>query len=93
MYCKEAYTRIMDNLAELKNPEVNISALFLALILSYILSLALILSYTLFLVRIFDVPFYQVLENYKTMSKISEGVCSKNAPVQVRQLFPRFSIS
>merc|ERR1719458_671033 len=44
VYCKEAYTRIMDNLAELKNPEV--------------------------------------LENYKTMSKISEGVCSKNAPVQ-----------
>merc|ERR1719430_23885 len=44
VYCKEAFTRIMDNLAELKNPEV--------------------------------------LENYKTMSKISEGVCSKNAPVQ-----------
>jgi len=44
VYCKEAYTRIMDNLGELKNPEV--------------------------------------LENYKIMSKISEGVCSKNAPVQ-----------
>jgi len=44
VWCQEAYVRIMDNLAELKNPEV--------------------------------------LENYKTMAKISEGVCSNNAPVQ-----------
>jgi len=44
VWCKEAYGRIMDNLGQLKNPEV--------------------------------------LDSYKTMSKISEGVCSNNAPVQ-----------
>lgn len=44
VWCRQSYTRIMDNLNELKNPEV--------------------------------------LDNYKTMSKISEAVCSKNAPVQ-----------
>jgi very long chain acyl-CoA dehydrogenase len=44
VWCHEAYGRIMDNLAELKDDEI--------------------------------------LDNYKTMAKISEGVCSKNAPVQ-----------
>jgi len=44
VWCSEAYTRIMDNLNQLKNPEI--------------------------------------LDNFKTMSKISEGVCARNAPVQ-----------
>merc|ERR1719410_2922599 len=44
VWCSQAYDRIMDNLNQLKNPEV--------------------------------------LENFKTMSKISEGVCTKVAPVQ-----------
>merc|ERR1711892_842951 len=44
VWCNESYARIMDNLNQLKNPEV--------------------------------------LDNFKTMSKISEAVCSKNAPVQ-----------
>jgi len=44
VWCSEAYNRIMDNLNQLKNPEI--------------------------------------LDNFKTMSKISEGVCARNAPVQ-----------
>merc|ERR1711973_368581 len=44
VWCRQAHTRIMDNLNQLKNPED--------------------------------------LENYKTMAKISEAVCAKNAPVQ-----------
>merc|ERR1719295_8351 len=44
VWCRQSYDRIMDNLDELKNPEV--------------------------------------LDNYKTMAKISEAVCDKNAPVQ-----------
>merc|ERR550539_1381843 len=44
VWCNESYRRIMDNLNQLKNPEV--------------------------------------LDNYKTMSKISEAVCEKVAPVQ-----------
>jgi len=44
VWCHESYTRIMNNLAELKDNEI--------------------------------------LDNYKTMAKISEGVCSNNAPVQ-----------
>ena len=44
VWCRQSYERIMDNLNELKNPEV--------------------------------------LDNYKTMAKISEAVCEKNAPVQ-----------
>jgi len=44
VWCNESYNRIMDNLNQIKNPEV--------------------------------------LSNFKTMSKISEGVCGKNAPVQ-----------
>merc|ERR1719385_688825 len=44
VWCRQSYERIMDNLNELKNPEV--------------------------------------LDNYKTMAKISEAVCDKNAPVQ-----------
>merc|ERR1719429_751212 len=44
VWCRQSYDRIMDNLNELKNPEV--------------------------------------LENYKSMAKISEAVCAKNAPVQ-----------
>merc|ERR1739838_122097 len=44
VWCNESYARIMDNLNQLKNPEV--------------------------------------LDNFKTMSKISEGVCAKVAPVQ-----------
>merc|ERR1719284_1247959 len=44
VWCRQSYDRIMDNLNELKNPEV--------------------------------------LDNYKTMAKISEAVCDKNAPVQ-----------
>jgi len=44
VWVNESYTRIMDNLNQLKNPEV--------------------------------------LDNFKTMSKISENVCSKVAPVQ-----------
>merc|ERR1712112_654892 len=44
VWCRQSYDRIMDNLNELKNPEV--------------------------------------LENYKSMAKISEAVCDKNAPVQ-----------
>ena len=44
VWCSESYNRIMDNLNQLKNPEV--------------------------------------LDNFKTMSKISEAVCEKVAPVQ-----------
>jgi len=44
VWCSQSYDRIMDNLNQLKNPEV--------------------------------------LDNFKTMSKISESVCSKVAPVQ-----------
>merc|ERR1712060_541217 len=44
VWCNESYGRIMDNLNQLKNPEV--------------------------------------LDNFKTMSKISEAVCEKVAPVQ-----------
>eukprot|EP00092_Neocalanus_flemingeri_P031376 GFUD01034079.1.p1 GENE.GFUD01034079.1~~GFUD01034079.1.p1 ORF type:complete len:647 (-),score=148.34 GFUD01034079.1:125-2065(-) len=44
VWCNESYARIMDNLNQLKNPEV--------------------------------------LDNFKTMAKISEGVCAKVAPVQ-----------
>ena len=44
VWVNESYARIMDNLNQLKNPEV--------------------------------------LDNFKTMSKISEGVCAKVAPVQ-----------
>merc|ERR1719373_1078788 len=44
VWCSESYKRIMDNLNQLKNPEV--------------------------------------LDNFKTMSKISEAVCEKVAPVQ-----------
>jgi len=44
VWCNESYARIMDNLNQLKNPEV--------------------------------------LDNFKTMSKISESVCAKVAPVQ-----------
>jgi len=44
VWCNESYRRIMDNLNQLKNPEV--------------------------------------LDNFKTMSKISEAVCEKVAPVQ-----------
>eukprot|EP00092_Neocalanus_flemingeri_P090656 GFUD01114827.1.p1 GENE.GFUD01114827.1~~GFUD01114827.1.p1 ORF type:complete len:273 (-),score=67.04 GFUD01114827.1:162-917(-) len=44
VWCNESYARIMDNLNQLKNPEV--------------------------------------LDNFKTMAKISEAVCTKVAPVQ-----------
>merc|ERR1711923_524083 len=44
VWCRQSYDRIMDNLDELKNPEV--------------------------------------LDSSKTMAKISEAVCDKNAPVQ-----------
>merc|ERR1712212_1351695 len=44
VWCSESYERIMNNLNQLKNPEV--------------------------------------LTNFKTMSKISEGICSTGAPVQ-----------
>merc|ERR1711972_632381 len=44
VWCNESYRRIMDNLNQLKNPEV--------------------------------------LDNFKAMSKISEAVCEKVAPVQ-----------
>ena len=43
-WCRQAHTRIMNNLNELKDTEV--------------------------------------LNEYKTMAKISEAVCAKNAPVQ-----------
>jgi len=43
-WCRQAHTRIMNNLNELKDTEV--------------------------------------LSEYKTMAKVSEAVCAKNAPVQ-----------